>query len=93
MRMFLYFGDIFCFDSSIKRTSFVELMAKGGKISTAITAKMEAFMRTIIEVGCGKDWPEYLKSPELKAWKEKEATKRPSEPNKKPVSYADCCCC
>lgn len=83
-RMLVYFGDIFCFVENIKRVKFVPSMATGLVLSNAITTNMEAFMRTILFVGCGTDWPKYLKSPDYLRWKA--STNEKDGQGNKPVS-------
>lgn len=68
-RMLLYFGDVFCFVKNVKRMKFVPAMAAGFVFSNVMTTNMEAFMRTILVIGCGTDWPTYLKSDDYVRWK------------------------
>ena len=60
--MLIRFGDIFSKERVGKGKSFVRKIASGVKISDLITHNMEAFMRTVLSVGCSHDWPNYLKS-------------------------------
>ena len=46
------------------------VIAGGEKVSSLITMNMEAMMRTIIYIGCSKDWPNYLNSKEYLEWKQ-----------------------
>ena len=46
----------------------IRKIASGINISDVITENMEAFMRTILTVGCSHDWPNYLKSEEFQEW-------------------------
>lgn len=85
MRMLAYFGDIFCYVDNIRRFKFQTSIASGVSVSNAITVNMEAIMRTIIVVGCGKDWPDYLKSPDYINWKQN--TTESTNCGNKPVSF------
>ena len=51
-----------------KGTGLKNMIAKGNNVSDLITPNMEALMRTIIMMGCAKDWPTYLNSSEYKKW-------------------------
>ena len=64
----LMFGGIFVENKLAKRTNLCSAIAKGNKLCDLMTTNMEAFMRTILFVGCSKDWPEYLQSEEYRKW-------------------------
>lgn len=64
----LMFGGIFVENKLAKRTNLCSTIAKGNRLCDLITTNMEAFMRTILFVGCSKDWPEYLQSEEYRKW-------------------------
>ena len=56
------------------------VIAGGEKVSSLITMNMEAMVRTIIYIGCSKDWPNYLNSKEYLEWKQSnEKTKTASQ--------------
>ena len=67
----LEFGDIYSTIPIRKGTGLKNLIAKGNNVSDLITPNMEALMRTIIMMGCAKDWPTYLNSSEYKKWHDK----------------------
>ena len=51
-----------------KRTNLCSAIAKGNKFCDLVTTNMEAFMRTVLFVGCGRDWPGYLNSKIYTDW-------------------------
>ena len=71
--MLIRFGDIFSKERVGKGKSFVRKIASGVKISDLITHNMEAFMRTVLSVGCSHDWPNYLKSDKYQEWNAKKS--------------------
>jgi len=86
-QMFVWFGDIFATENHVKKSTMTKLITSGGmKFSDLITKNMKAFMRTILETGCKKDWPEYYKSEQYLDW-ERQKTQGTLKPNeKRPVS-------
>lgn len=62
------FGAIYVENKLPKRTTFCSAIAKGNKLCDLITTNTEAFMRTVLFVGCSKDWPGYLGSEEYRRW-------------------------
>ena len=67
-RLVLEFGDIYSTEKMRKGTGIKVNIANGRKVSDLITPNMEAMMRTIIMIGCAKDWPAYLNSTEYMEW-------------------------
>ncbi len=68
-KLLLTFGEIFLKKKSDRSMSLWRVIAGGEKVSSLITINMEAMMRTIVFIGCSKDWPNYLNSKEYLEWK------------------------
>ena len=51
-----------------KRTNLCSTIAKGNKLCDLMTINMEAFMRTVLFIGCSEDWPGYLNSKVYSDW-------------------------
>ena len=64
----LIFGDIYLEKKWKRGTRIHELICKGNKLCDLMTTNMEAFMRTVLYVGCSVDWPTYLNSSVYKKW-------------------------
>ena len=62
------FGGVYVKNKLPKRTTFCSAIAKGNKLCDLITTNTEAFMRTVLFVGCSKDWPRYLEGEEYRSW-------------------------
>jgi len=87
MNMFYLFGDIFCIGGDLTRNDFIVSICNGKNVSDVISQNMEALMITILEMGCGKDWPEYLSSDEYQTWLMGRSSRENTHGNfKKPVS-------
>lgn len=69
LRMFYYFGPIFCFDKEAKRYGFIRTVSQGVQVTKLVSVTMEALMRTIVEIGCAETWPRYMDSDAYKDWK------------------------
>ena len=67
-KVLLTFGDFFLKRNLTPSTSICNLIVRGEKICKLMTTNMEAMMRTIIYIGCSKDWPNYLRSKEYSEW-------------------------
>ena len=67
-KVLLTFGNIFLKRNLTPSTSICNLIVRGEKICKLMTTNMEAMMRTIIYIGCSKDWPNYLNSKEYLEW-------------------------
>lgn len=77
------FGGCFCLDKEISKRGFTASIAMGHKLSKIMTMNMEAFMRTVLEIGCEKDWPAYLKSEKYLNWRKGNGNKK-----QKPVCFS-----
>ena len=64
----LVFGGIFVRNKLPKRTNLCSTIAKGNKLCDLMTINMEAFMRTVLFIGCSEDWPGYLNSKVYNHW-------------------------
>ena len=62
------FGGVYVKNKLPKRTSFCSAIAKGNKLCDLITTNTEVLMRTVLFVGCSKDWPGYLEGEEYRSW-------------------------
>ena len=62
------FGEIYMLRDLPRGTTFCEMIAKGNKFSDLVSINMEAFMRTVLFIGCSKDWPNYLRSKAYRQW-------------------------
>ena len=67
-KLLLTFGDIFLKRSSDRKSNLCGLIIEGNTVCKLMTKNMEALMRTIVYIGCSKDWPNYLNSPEYQRW-------------------------
>ena len=89
LNMFYLFGDIFCVEKKMMKSDFILSIQNGANVSDLITQNMEALMMTILEIGCGKDWPEYLEGDDYQMWLMERGTKENAHGNlKKPVSLS-----
>ena len=78
----MYWGDL-------TRNDYIVSICNGKNVSDVISQNMEALMITILEMGCGKDWPEYLSSDEYQTRLLGRSSRENTHGNfKKPVSLA-----
>ena len=81
----LTFGEIYLEKRLPRKSNFCLTISKGNKLNDIMTTNMEAFMRTVLFIGCSKDWPEYLESEVYKDWLNKRYKIKSKDPGQDKV--------
>lgn len=82
------FADVFQFQKYTKSEDFAAKAAFGSDLNSLMSQNEETMLRTVLEIGCGKDWPEYKATDEYKAWENSQNNEH-GEKIRKPVSLVD----